>query len=96
MVWAGEVAGVVNMTDLIGALWGPLGGVLAAALGVLGLWIKTAMDKRSARREGAEQQRAKDAIETAKRFQRGQEAINRGRASGDSPADRLRRNDGKW
>ena len=84
------------MTDLINALWGPLGGVLAAALGVLGLWGKAALGKRTARREGAEKQRAKDAKETIKRVERGQEAVTRGRSSGDSPDDRLRRNDGKW
>ena len=84
------------MTDLINTLWGPLGGVLAAAMAVLGLWVKTALDKRGARKEGAEQQRAQDAQETIKRVERGQQAVTRGRASGDSPADRLRRNDGKW
>ena len=96
VVSQGQGNGGRNMTDLINALWGPLGGVLAAALGVLGLWVKTALDKRGARKEGAEQQRAKDAVETAKRVQRGQDAISRGRSSGDSPDDRLRRNDGHW
>ena len=84
------------MNDLMALLWGPLGGVLAAAAGVLGLWVKSALDKRTARKEGAERQRAKDAKETLKRVERGQQAVTRGRASGDSPADRLRRNDGKW
>ena len=84
------------MTDLINTLWGPLGGGLAAAMAVIGLWVKMALDKRTARREGAEKQRAKDADETLKRVARGQQAVTRGRSSGDTPADRLRGNDGKW
>ena len=35
------------MTDLLGMLWGPLGGVLAAFAGVLGLWVKTRLDRRA-------------------------------------------------
>ena len=40
------------MIDLLGVLWGPLGGVLAALAGALGLWVKTRLDVRKARNEG--------------------------------------------
>jgi hypothetical protein len=73
------------MLDL---LFGPLGGVLAAFLGVLGLWVKSRLD----RRQGAKDQQAKDAKDAVKRIERGTNAIDRG---GD-PAERLRRNDGRW
>ena len=84
------------MNDLMALLWGPLGGVLAAAAGVLGLWVKSALDKRTARKEGAERQRAKDAKETIERVERGRQAVQRGRDSGKSADQRLRDNDGRW
>ena len=70
-----------------------IGAGLAAA-GALAVWMWRAL--RKAKAQGAEQQRAEDAQETVKRVERGQQAINRGRASGDSPDQRLRNNDGKW
>ena len=84
------------MSDLVNMLWGPLGGVLAAVLAVLGVWINTALGRRQARREGAAEQRAKDDKETIERVKRGQASVQRGRDSGDIPDERLRRNDGRW
>jgi hypothetical protein len=69
-------------------------GAAITGLAAIAAWVWRQI--RRAEKVGEQKQRAKDAIETVKRVQRGQEAINRGRASGDSPADRLRRNDGKW
>ena len=69
-------------------------GAAMAGLAAVAGWIWAQLRKE--RKRGAEQQRASDAKETIKRVERGQQAVTRGRASGDSPADRLRRNDGKW
>lgn len=73
---------------MIDLLLGPLGGVLAAFIGVLGLWVKSRLD----RRQGAADQKAKDAQNAIERIDRGNSAIDRG---GD-PAERLRRNDRRW
>jgi uncharacterized membrane protein YcjF (UPF0283 family) len=76
----------MNGIEIIGAVL-----TIGAAI-VARFWIAL----RKERKAGAEQQRAEDAIETAKRVQRGQEAVNRGRASGASNADRVRSNDQRW
>ena len=69
---------------------------LVAALGAVGgvvlgrLWGH-AEGKRAGKREAES-----DAIEDKnKRVERGQDAVRDGRGAGD-PADRLRRNDGRW
>jgi type VI protein secretion system component VasK len=89
MVWRGQVARVEHVMDRLQIIGAAITGLAAIAA-----WVWRQI--RRAEKVGEQKQRAKDAIETVKRVQRGQEAINRGRASGDSPADRLRRNDGKW
>jgi hypothetical protein len=69
-------------------------GVLFSALAAIGaaLWrarIKGLRDGRtSAINEGLR--------DAAKRMDQGRAAVQRGRDSGGTPADRLRENDGKW
>ena len=69
---------------------------LVAALGAVGgvvlAWVwGRAEGKRAGKREAE-----RDAMEDkSKRVERGREAVRDGRGVGD-PADRLRRNDGRW
>jgi hypothetical protein len=69
---------------------------LVAALGtvggiVLGRGWGSAEGKRAGKREAE-----RDAMEDkSKRVERGRDAVRDGRVTGD-PADRLRRNDGRW
>jgi hypothetical protein len=70
-----------------------IGAILTSGAALVA-WVWNMLRKE--RKAGAEQQKAEDAIETAKRVQRGQKAVNRGRASGASNADRVRSNDQRW
>jgi hypothetical protein len=76
------------MADLLTwlvAAFGAVGGV------VLGLFWGRVEGKREGKREAE-----RDAIEDkSKRVERGRDALRGGRGAGD-PADRLRRNDGRW
>lgn len=68
-------------------LW--LGAILAA----LGAGFVIALQLASGQRAKV---RAKQAESTIERIQDGQDAMREGRASGLSPDERLRRNDGQW
>ena len=69
----------------LAAAFGAVGGV------VLGRVWERAEGKRTGKREAE-----RDAMEeTIERVERGRDAIRDGRGVGD-PADRLRRNDGRW
>ena len=69
---------------------------LVAALGALGglglgRWIGRSEGKRAGKKEAE-----RDAMDDKnKRVERGRDAVRDGRDAGD-PADRLRRNDGRW
>lgn len=78
------------LDSVLQTLWGPLGGILAG----VGAFIAALLFGRSQRRTGAADQRAKDATETQKRVEAGRNAVRDGR--GDTPDERLRRNDGWW
>lgn len=45
---------------------------------------------------GKTKEKVKRYEQNAKAQERGRDAVARGRDSGDTPADRLRRNDGRW
>lgn len=76
------------MADLL--IW------LVAALGAVG---GVALGRIWGRAEGertGKQEAKRDAMEDkSKRVERGRDAVRDGRGAGD-PADRLRRNDGRW
>ena len=70
---------------------------LVAALGAVGgvvfgrVWGRVE-GKRQGKREAE-----RDALEDShERMERGRAAVAESRAGGDDPADRLRRNDGRW
>lgn len=67
---------------------GPLGAVLAAVAAAVAAYLR-------GRGKGKEIERARQRDETFEGIERGRDAVRNGRDSGD-PADRLRRNDGKW
>jgi hypothetical protein len=76
------------MADLLIWLVAAFGAVGGA---VLGRFCGRVEGKREGKREAE-----RDAMEDkSKRVERGRDAIRDGRGSGD-PADRLRRNDGRW
>ncbi|HEV8033409.1 hypothetical protein [Yoonia sp.] len=74
---------------LLQTILGPLGGTLAglgaviAAL-VLGRW------------QGAKSERNKRNADEIKAQERGRQAVRDGRASGNTPDERVRNNDGMW
>ena len=77
--------------DLItGPLGAALGGVAAIVAVILARWQGRSQGRREGRKE-AETDALKD---TRDRVERGREAVRDGR--GDDPADRLRRNDGRY
>jgi hypothetical protein len=78
--------------QIIGVLWGPLGGILAG----FGAVIAALVMGRSQRKAGAAEQRAKDATDTSKRVEAGRQAVQSGRNSGSDADQRLRDNDGRW
>jgi hypothetical protein len=71
------------MIEIIAGLFG----VLAAI--AWGLW-----QRHAGRREGKRDAQVDGMEDAAKRVERGREAVRGGR--GSDPADRLRRNDGRW
>jgi len=76
------------MADLLIWLFAALGAVGGVTLGRI--WGR-AEGERTGKREAE-----RDAIEdNNKRVERGRDAVRDGRGAGD-PADRLRRNDGRW
>lgn len=77
------------MLDLLGldALKWLLAGVVGAVAAVWGLIIK-------ARRDGRQDAKNEGLQDAADRLEKGREAVRDGR--GNSPADRLRANDGHW
>jgi uncharacterized membrane-anchored protein YhcB (DUF1043 family) len=77
------------MTDLLIWLLAALGAVGGIALGRF--WGRVE-GKRAGKRE-AERAAWEDSHE---RMERGRAAVAEGRAGGDDPAERLRRNDGRW
>ena len=81
------------MTDILGALFGPLGGIIAggAALVIALLFGRWQGGKRA--QDGQERKAMQDATE---RQDRGRQAVRDGRDSGGDPDERLRRNDGRW
>lgn len=64
-----------------------IGGTLVAVLAVLGYGA-------AQRRKGAQAAKNEGLRDAVDRIEKGSQAVRDGR--GDDPADRLRRNDGKW
>ncbi|WP_197919105.1 hypothetical protein [Thiosulfatihalobacter marinus] len=76
------------MADLLIWLVAALGAVGGVVLGrIWGRAEGERQGKREAERDATE--------EKSKRVERGRDAVRNGRGAGD-PADRLRRNDGRW
>lgn len=71
--------------DLLTIIGGALAGVASL---VLALVLNRLIGRSEARTEAL-----KDAV---KRTEQGRASVRDGRASGDSPVDRVRRNDGQW
>jgi hypothetical protein len=76
-------------TDLIAAGLALLGGLAAIAIA---MWRQ----RTKGREEGRDTAQTEALKDAAKRTEQGRQAVQRGRASGGDPADRLRRNDGQW
>ena len=66
-----------------------IGMIGAAVLAAVGAYF-------AGRQSGKQGQRNEQMRDTAQRQQAGREAVRNGRASGDSPDQRLRDNDGHW
>jgi len=64
----------------------------AALLAVVVAWLR---DRKKQRDMGREDERRKGIEDAQERMERGRAAVARGR-DGSSPADRLRRNEGRW
>ena len=71
----------------------PLWGMLAVLAGGAA-WLARALWK--ARRAGEDRARLKGLEDAAKRTEAGRQAVQRGRAGGGTPDERLRDNDGRW
>jgi len=71
-----------------------------AVAGFLGLVLILWRQRRKGRTEGREAARTQIEKEikedVQKRVESGRKAVERGRSSGATPADRLRQNDGRW
>jgi len=72
---------------LLDTILGPLGGVLASIVAAGAALLV-------GRRQGAKNERNKGLRDAQERMQAGRDALRDGR--GGNPADRLRKNDGKW
>ena len=72
-----------------GALWAALGVILSLGWLVVQAWQRGASSARA-------EDKAKQYETDSEARQRGRDAIQDGRDSGLSPADRMRRNDGDW
>ena len=77
------------MTDIIAAALAILAALGGAFIGQL--WGRVKGERAGWQAANAERMR-----ENAERMQKGREAVGDGRASGDSPDDRVRKNDGAW
>jgi hypothetical protein len=84
---------MVHVSAILDAVLGPLGGLLAGIVAVLGAWLVGKRQGAQSARVAAEMEGLRDATE---RQDRGRQAVQDGRDSGLSPDDRLRRNDGDW
>lgn len=81
----GQAPGVGAVTDLAVIL----GAIVAGILGALGYG-------HNQRRAGRQDQKDKANADAIKRRKAGQEAVRDGRDSGNTPDERVRRNDGSW
>ena len=69
---------------------------LVAALGAVGGVVLGRVWGRGEGEHAGEREAERDAMEeTIEKVERGRDAVSDGRGAGD-PADRLRRNDGRW
>jgi len=64
--------------------------IIASAIGAV---LVAYFRGKSEGKKGAQYDALKD---TQERIENGRDAVRDGRASGDTPADRLRSNDGRW
>lgn len=71
--------------SILGDMWPYLAAIGAFVASLVAAWFG-----------GRKSQKAKQHADTIKRTERGREAVQRGRDSGGTPADRLRDNDGRW
>ncbi|KDB03216.1 hypothetical protein U879_13245 [Defluviimonas sp. 20V17] len=70
---------------------------LVAALGAVGGIVLGRVWGRVEGRRTGKREAERDALENShERMERGRAAVAKGRAGGDDPAQRLRRNDGHW
>lgn len=77
------------MTDIIAAIV-----AIIAAIG--GLAVGSIWGRIKGERTGWQAANTQRMQENAKKMEQGREAVGDGRASGDSPDDRVRKNDGAW
>lgn len=75
--------------SLLIELLAPFWGYIVGSLGMIGAVFL-------GRRSGVTAERRRNAEDQIDRAEKGRDAVRDGRASGKSPADRLRENDGKW
>lgn len=73
-------------------LMGVISGLGVAAAAAIAFFLKG----RSARNQGAEEQRNRDVKERERKMEKGRKSLSDGRSSGLSDADRVRKNTGKW
>jgi uncharacterized membrane-anchored protein YhcB (DUF1043 family) len=78
-----------NVTDIIAAIVAIIAAIGGLAVG--NIWGRVKGERTGWQAANAERMR-----ENAKRMEQGREAVMDGRASGDSPDDRVRKNDGAW
>lgn len=78
------MSGILGLLDL-GSLAGLMGTAAAVILAAFAWYFK-----------GRKSGRESTAVDVMKRVQDGQSAVSEGRASGETPAERVRRNDGQW
>ena len=77
------------MNDLL--LWFGGGAIIVAG------WLFDRMrQRRLGQQEGKSQIQAETAQDVQNRTEKGRQAVQTGRASGGTPDERLRRNDGDW
>ena len=74
---------------LLQAVLGPLGGILAGAAAVVAALVL-------GRWQGAQNERNNRNADELEAQERGRKAVRDGRASGNTPDERVRNNDGMW